>query len=81
MAESEARDWVLVWVEDLHRRAESKRFWEEEQERIDLGIAAHFSALSILTILLDKCQTKSFEDMNILIKAILKFCTTNQQFI
>ena len=37
MAESEARDWVLVWVEDLHRRAGSKRFWEEEQERIDLG--------------------------------------------
>ena len=32
----------------------------------------------MLTILLDKCQTKSFEDMNILIKAILKFCTTNQ---
>ena len=24
-------------VEDLHRRAGSKRFWEEEQERIDLG--------------------------------------------
>ena len=37
MAESEARDWVLIWVEDLHRRAASKRFWEEEQERIDLG--------------------------------------------
>ena len=37
MAESEARDWVLVWVEGLHRRAGSKRFWEEEQERIDLG--------------------------------------------
>ena len=37
MAESEARDWVLVWVEDLHRRAGSKRFWEKEQERIDLG--------------------------------------------
>ena len=37
MAESEARDWVLVWVEDLRRRAGSKRFWEEEQERIDLG--------------------------------------------
>ena len=34
MAESEAKDWVLVWVEDLHRRAGSKRFWEEEQERI-----------------------------------------------
>ena len=31
-------------------------------------------------LLLDKCQTKSFEDMNILIKAILKFCTTNQLF-
>ena len=40
----------------------------------------YFSTLSILTILLDKCQTKSFEDMNILIKAILKFCTTNQLF-
>ena len=37
MAESEARDWVLVWVEDLHRRAGGKRFWEEEQKRIDLG--------------------------------------------
>ena len=37
MAESEARDWVLVWAEDLHRRAGSKRFWEKEQERIDLG--------------------------------------------
>ena len=36
MAESEARDWVLVWVEDLHRPAGSKRFWEAEQERIDL---------------------------------------------
>ena len=28
---------VLVWVEDLHRRVGSKRVWEEEQERIDLG--------------------------------------------
>ena len=37
MAESEARDWVLVWVEDLHRRAGSKRFWKKVQERIDLG--------------------------------------------
>ena len=38
-----------------------------------------FPTLSILTILLDKCQTKiCFEDMNILIKAILKFCTINQ---
>ena len=36
MAESEVRDWVLVWVEDLHQRAGSKHFWEEEQERIDL---------------------------------------------
>ena len=37
MTESEARDWVLVWVKDLHQRAGSKRFWEEEQERKDLG--------------------------------------------
>ena len=36
MAESEARDRVLVWVEDLHRRAGSKCFWEEEQKRTDL---------------------------------------------
>ena len=35
MAESEARGWVLVWVEDLHLRAVSKHFWEE-QEQIDL---------------------------------------------
>ena len=32
MAEAKARDWVLVWVEDLYRQAESMRFWEEEQE-------------------------------------------------
>ena len=37
MAESEAEDRLLVWVEDLHQRAESKRFWKEELERIDLG--------------------------------------------
>ena len=37
MTESETRDWVLVCVEDLHRRAGNKRFWEDEQERIDLG--------------------------------------------
>ena len=36
MVELKAKNWVLVWVEDLHRRAESKRFWEEEKERIDL---------------------------------------------
>ena len=36
MAESEAEDRLLVWV-DLHQRAESKRFWKEEQERVDLG--------------------------------------------
>ena len=29
MAESEARDCVLVWVEDLHRRAGSKHFWNK----------------------------------------------------
>ena len=45
MAESEARDWVLVWVEDLHRRAGSKRFWEEEQERIDLGTCCLFDSV------------------------------------
>ena len=46
-----------------------------------LQIAAPFPSLSILTILLDKCQSKTcFEDMNNLIKAILKFCTTNQLF-
>ena len=40
-----------------------------------------FPTLSILTILLDKGQAKScFEDMNILMKAILKFCITNQLF-
>ena len=38
MAESEARDWVLGWLEDLHRRAGGMRFWKENQERIDLGI-------------------------------------------
>ena len=32
MAESEARNWLLVWMEDLLRRAGSKRFWEEEQD-------------------------------------------------
>ena len=37
MAESEARGWVLVWVEDLHRRVGGKRFQEEGQEQIDLG--------------------------------------------
>ena len=35
MAESETRDWVLVWAEDLHQQVGSKRFWKEEQERID----------------------------------------------
>ena len=33
-----------------------------------------------IRLTLDKCQTKSFEGMNILIKAILKFCTTNPLF-
>ena len=47
MAEIEARDWVLVWVEDLHRRAESKRLWEEEQERIDLGTCCLILSCSI----------------------------------
>ena len=46
IAKSETKDWVIVWVKDLHRRAGNKCFWEEEQERIDLGIccliALHF---------------------------------------
>ena len=46
MAKSEARDWVLVWVEDLHRRAESNRFWEE-QERIDLGTCCLILSCSV----------------------------------
>ena len=37
MAESEAKDWALIWVEDLHRRAGSMRFCEEEREGIGLG--------------------------------------------
>ena len=37
MAESEAEYWIWVWVEDLHPRAGSKRFLDEEQKRIDLG--------------------------------------------
>ena len=41
-----------------------------------------FSTLSSLTTLRDKCQMKSFEEINILIKAILRFCicTTNKLF-
>ena len=38
-----------------------------------------FSKLSILTILLDKCQMKSFENINILIKVKL-FCLKNVFF-
>ena len=50
MAESEARDWVLVWVEDLHRRTGSKRFWEEEQEWIDLGTCCLILSCSLWEI-------------------------------
>ena len=42
MVESEVRDWVLVWVEDLYQQAGSKRFGEEEQERVDLGHVVYF---------------------------------------
>ena len=31
MAESDARDWVLVWVEELHRPAGSKRLWKNSK--------------------------------------------------
>ena len=54
-------------------------FFQPIMARLIFPINNHsFSALSILTILLSKCLMKRFEDMNILIKAILKFCTTNQ---
>ena len=39
-------------------------------------IAAPFPMFSILTILLDKCQMKSFKNINILIEVIL-FCLKN----
>ena len=44
------------------------------------ALEATFIKTSNSTILLDKGQTKRFEDMNILIRAILKFCTTNHLF-
>ena len=47
MAESDASDWVLVWVEDSDRRAGSKRFWQEEQERIDMGICCLILSCSV----------------------------------
>jgi len=34
-----------------------------------------------LTFSTDKCQTKSFEKMNTLLSAILKFCTTKNLYI
>ena len=41
MTELEARDWVLRWAADLHgQQAESIRFWQEEQERIDWGTSS-----------------------------------------
>ena len=39
----------------------------------------HFFTL-FLTDTLEKCQTKSFKNVNTLLSAILKFCTTNQLF-
>ena len=56
MAESEARDWVLVWVEDLHRRAGSKRFWKEKQERIDLGTCCLILSCSLWLWLQDRIK-------------------------
>ena len=40
-------------------------------------IAAPFLALSILMIFLDKCQMKSFENINLLIKLYTTFCLKN----
>ena len=47
MAESGAKDWVLGWVEDLHLRAESKHFWKEEQEQIDLEMCCLVLSCSV----------------------------------
>ena len=55
-------------------------FFRQSRQGFFLSTATPFPTFFILAILLDKCQTKSFEDMNVLIKAILKFCTTNQLF-
>ena len=43
--------------------------------------AALFTALSILTILLDKFQTKSFEDMTTLIKKRIVTLTPFEQYL
>ena len=62
-------------------REEASEWKAQEKERLLREKVAPFPALSILMILLDKCQIKSyFEDMNILMKAIPKFCTINQHF-
>ena len=46
-----------------------------------INIVVLFLVISIFDVLLDECQTKSFfEEMNILVEAILQFCTTNQLF-
>ena len=44
-------------------------------------MVAPFCALSILTMFLDKRQTKSFEDMNSLIKAILATATNLRELL
>ena len=60
----------------------SKLFvWHSSRKIVRLELSRSLSySLSILTIFLDKCQTKSFEDMSVLMKTILKFCITNQLF-
>ena len=59
MAESEARKWVLIWVENLHRRARSKRFWVEGQERLDLD-----TCCLILSCLLNKAWPTEYANCN-----------------
>ena len=43
-----------------------------------IALIKMFISSKLFVLHLPVCQTQSFEDMNILIKAILKFCTTNQ---
>ena len=51
-------------------------FFSQSRLGFFLKISASFPALSILTILLDKCQTKSLEDMNVFIMAMIKILVT-----
>ena len=85
----------LWWAEKKEHRKERKSIgWKERavigwKERafaanhspsFFLYITGSISAMSFWRSLLDKCETKSVEDMSTLLKAVLKFCTTNLAF-